>query len=484
MKILRYSILIIWSITLMPIYSLASLGMPAVAFKDVGACFKPKFEMYAPMLGSMALSSGFIENLRFYNVIPGSDKDGKRLYVKDRELDNDPIMEIVLKLFPSPAGQLTTEGDGLTNIGNYFEEVDVATLFNFVYGVRGWLAVDKKPAKKQTAQKRKVPLTEFAIIFKERGLNAHLKKMNINADTFIEKITERSPDKKFKRNLKKNLESLFVNLVKALEQETNMHKKASGSLSKEEEKEEEIDEIVKTASDASLYPKHMVEQVIGAFFCHKFSRQENIKTLLLALHEDIVYKGAITDIDRLLNEDDIEPARENIRNGDASLDDIWLTLHRDDFSRILPYKDGQNPISNGYADMYSRSLDEKEKNVKKEAFSDCVESSIRHIMNAIFFDRTENMFSLKKLDQFMMEKNQTYIENLKFFYDAQTPDLANSGDSQLRSLWNRVVADLGDSIIYSQKFNAEKNNNEIKSGMLNLVKIFEKICNLDLEDEP
>ncbi|MBL4587991.1 hypothetical protein JKY79_01460, partial [Candidatus Babeliales bacterium] len=301
MKSLRYSIFIIWSIILIPTHSLVGLGMPAVAFKDVGACFKPKFEMYAPMLGSMALSSGFIENLRFYNVIPGpEDKDGKRMYVKDRALDNDPIMEIALKLFPSPAGQLTTEGAGLTNIGNYFEEEDVATLFNFVYGVRGWLTVDKKPAKKQTAQKRKVPLTEFAIIFKERGLNAHLKKMNINADTFIEKITERSHDKKFKRNLKKNLESLFVNIVKALEQKTNIHKKVSVELSKEEEKEEEIDEIVETVSDASFYPKHMVEQVIGAFFCHKFSRQENIKTLLLALHEDIVYKGAITDIDRLL----------------------------------------------------------------------------------------------------------------------------------------------------------------------------------------
>ncbi|MBL4588247.1 hypothetical protein JKY79_02800 [Candidatus Babeliales bacterium] len=495
MKSLRYSIFIILSIILIPTHLLVGLGMPAVAFKDVGACFKPKFEMYAPMFGSMALSSGFIENLRLYNVIPGSkDKDGRRMYVKDRALDNDPIMEIALILFPSPAGQLTTEGAGLTNVGNYFEEEDVAQLFNVVYGVRGWLSVDKKSEegsskKKKGAQKKKQPLTEFSILLEERGLGNHLKKMDINIDTFIEKITEKSSEKRFKKNLKKNLESLFVNIVKALEQETNIHKKVSESLSKEEEKEEEgIDEKeekVVAALDASFHPNHMVEQVIGAFFCHKFSRQENISNLLLTLHEDIVDKEKIANIDRLLNENDLFPARERIRNGEGSIDDIWISLHKDYFNiQVLPYKNNQSPISNGNAEMYSRSLDEKEKNANRRNFADCVEVTMRHMMNFILFDSKEKEFSLNKLDDFMTNKDRTYIRNLKDFYDYQKAPFANSGDLQVRSLWNRVVADLGGNITYLQKFNAEENNNEVESGILNFVRVFERIFDFDLGDEP
>ncbi|MBL4588384.1 hypothetical protein JKY79_03500 [Candidatus Babeliales bacterium] len=499
MKVLRCVMFIIWSLILIPTASLASLGMPAVAFKNVGACFKPGFKMYAPMFGSMALSSGFIENLRLYNVIPGSDEEGERMYVKDRALDNDPVMEIILILFPSPAGQLTTEGAGSTNIGNYFEEVDVAKLFNVVYGVRNWLAMDKKSEeksskKKKVVQKKKQPLTEFSIILEKRGLGNHLKKMDINVDTFIAKITEKSSEKRFKKNLKRNLESLFVNIVKALEQETSIHKKTSEYLNKEEEKEEEEEnestekeEKVVAALDDSCYPKHMVEQVIGAFFCHKFARQENIRNLLLSLHEDIVDKEKIANIDRLLQEDDLFPAQERIRNGDASLDDIWLALHKDNFKiQILPYKNNQDPISNGIAAMYLRASDEEEgkEKIRKPIFADCAEVTIRHMMNFILFDSIEKTFSLEKLDQFMADKDQTYIKNLKEFYAYQTPDLANSGDYQVRSLWNQVVADLGGNVIYLQKFNAKKNNNEIESGILNFVQVFERIFNLELGDEP
>jgi hypothetical protein len=41
----------------------------------------------------------------FYNVIPGpKDAQGRRLYIHDKALKNDPFAELAILLFPSPAG--------------------------------------------------------------------------------------------------------------------------------------------------------------------------------------------------------------------------------------------------------------------------------------------------------------------------------------------------------------------------------------------
>ncbi len=486
MKFLRYSIFILLSLFLISNQSLLGLGMAPVTFKNVGACFKPGFEMYAPMFGSMALSSGFIENLRFYNVTPGpiDQKTEKRIYILDKEPTDDPIMKIILLLFPSPAGQLTVQGNGVSYVGNHLDEEDIAVLFNFVYGVRKWLAADEEIIKKKKVmQKKKMPQSEFSIIFEDQKLNDYLKKMKINTDALIKKLRSKSSEKK----LEKNLKDILINIVKAIKQESMIHQKPKQKENRGEEEEEE-----ESIPNTAFYPNHMIEQIIGAFFCHKFSNQENLKNLLLSLHNDIVDKEKISGIDCLLNEDDVSPARENIQRGIATLDDIWLALHQEYFYRMLPYKNNQAPISNGRATMYSRSSDKekeeegeenkKEKKINKE-FSDCVETTIRHIMNIIFFDRDKHIFSLDKLNQFMQGKNQEYIQNLKEFYAYQTPDLADSGNPQVRSLWNRVVADLGWSIMYSDKFNAEHPNNNIRSGMLNFVRIFERIFNLEPHEE-
>ncbi|PCI74568.1 hypothetical protein COB28_00420 [Candidatus Dependentiae bacterium] len=496
MKYLSSLVLIFSSIVFMQDSALLAQGMPVVAFKNVGACFKPGYEMFAPMHGSMALSSGFIERLRFYKVTPGVGEEGKRVYIEDKALKDDPIIEIVLSFFPSPGGQLTATGEYRSYVSNRLDEADIASLFNFVHEVRDYFKVDKKLEKepkeeikvvvdsKKTKKKQAKKATEMSAFFEKLDLNNYL---SINVDELINQLAHKSSEKK----LKVNLESLLLNIVKALEQETSIDKEPSKELSKEEKKEEEErdddgkEKVVGKALNASFYPQHMVEQIIGALFCQKFSSQESLKKMLQSLHEDIVDKSKIESIDRLLGRNDLEKATKSVQDGSASIDDIWIVLHRDSFNQVLPYRNNSTPISNGQVEMYSRNLDaEKSKGSQPGKFADCVEVTARHLMNFVFFDSKKKEFSLDKLDTFMRDKDDIYIQNLRNFYEYQSPDLADSGDTSLRSLWNKVVADLGDNIIYKKAFEAEKPNNEIKSGMLNFTRIFEDIFNLSFKNEP
>src|SRR5204862_1573913 len=92
----------------------------------------------------IALTSGLIEDLRFYNVDASLDGAGKREYIKDKAPAGDHVMEIVRILFPSPAGQLTTETVAADNFGKYCQPKHVAALLNFAHAVRTFLKAGTK----------------------------------------------------------------------------------------------------------------------------------------------------------------------------------------------------------------------------------------------------------------------------------------------------------------------------------------------------
>ncbi|QQR49541.1 hypothetical protein IPF37_01710 [bacterium] len=434
MKLLRRAyVLLAVLFCLVSQVALHATGLSPRAFKNVNQCFKPGYEYYSPIFGSTALSCGIIENLRFYNVEAAHDADGKRVYIKDKVPANDPVLEIIKILFPSPAGQLTTETGYSANFGKYCTVAHVAALLNFSYAVRKWLETNENlPSEIDNI----LSITNQKVVV---------------ADAF--------PKNKFlKKNSETPLYDLLLNIAKVIKAEVSL-KVSNGSV---------------------FYPYYFVEQIITAFFCHKFADQNDIKALLSGLNENIVDKSKIDQINGLLEKEDIMPALERIDQG--SLDDLWIIANRDVFTRAIPYKNGTTPISNGNAQMYQRSTN----TFSNTTFADCVETTVRHIINFMFYNRELMMFNMASLDAHMNGKNAAYIPNLQAFYAVQPPDKANAGSQIIRSTWNKVVADLGHDVVYCQKFVAAdaENNNELDTGMLNFVRVFKTIFSLEAAAEP
>ncbi len=432
MKNFKHTIIVCTVILGMITQVILNAGISPLVFNNVFALFKPEHIYYAPQFGSIALSSGLIENLRFFNVIPGISDDGQRGYFKDKAPDDDPIMEIILILFPSPAGQLAAERNLSSNMGKYCEPEHVAALLNFSYAVRMYLHKNPKA--------RPFPI-KANILLGKRLLN------------YQDKINNDFAPAQFQQT---DLNILLVKIAQAIEFEAKQ----------------------------SFYPRYFVEQIINTFFCHKFADQRAVKTLLSKL--DVLQDNSpnISQIDGLFTQDNIKAAIRKIQTSHLlNPDDAWILLHSSIFTRILPYNNGNNPISNGSTQLYNRSI----KTLSNKTFQDCTEVTLRHIINFFIYDHTNKTFNIASINQ-LIEKNpdNQYLQNLKDFYDFQAPDKANAGDRTLRSAWNKVVADIGADydIAYLQNFEAEKNNNELKSGMINMMKVFNAVFSLDLSKAP
>lgn len=66
---------------------------------------------------------------------------GQRSYVKDTP--NDPLMKLVIELFPSPAGQLASQTQGNDNFGKDATVQKVAAMLVFAHKYRTLKTVKK-----------------------------------------------------------------------------------------------------------------------------------------------------------------------------------------------------------------------------------------------------------------------------------------------------------------------------------------------------
>ncbi|WP_338453538.1 hypothetical protein [Candidatus Bealeia paramacronuclearis] len=114
----------------------ASAKISPLAFKGITKYFKKEQELYSPTLGEIALDVKLIGNLRFYGDFENGVKaDGTRNYIDDRS--QDPTWRLVKLLFPSPAGNLSTETNADTNFGKYVTDPKVmSAVMNFSYDMR------------------------------------------------------------------------------------------------------------------------------------------------------------------------------------------------------------------------------------------------------------------------------------------------------------------------------------------------------------
>jgi hypothetical protein len=117
----------------------ANAKISPIYFKDVTSCFKEGMSMYSPTYGAIMIESGLLSNLRLFGYYHEKfNDDGKRDYANDST--SDPHFNVIKMLFPSSAGQLTTESGADSNIGTLFKGENgikaIATLLEFSHQQR------------------------------------------------------------------------------------------------------------------------------------------------------------------------------------------------------------------------------------------------------------------------------------------------------------------------------------------------------------
>jgi hypothetical protein len=438
-----------------------------LAFKGIFGHFKPGYELCAPNIGCAALKNGTIDAIRFYNVIPGpQDAQGRRLYIQDKALKNDPVAELAILLFPSPAGQLTAMTSHSQSIGAQLSVHDVATLLNFCAKVRTTV----KSFDIRNGQKfHLMGGNEFGSNF-----NAAIKRLQAAAQNQVDTDFFKnflSKNRRFSIILPRAKELLCL-LCKCIELEERDDRRALFASNPEHYKNFE------KYCEATFYPKYTPEMLLNAFFCLKFGSEE-IQTLIQNLDEQIVDHQAMFEYG-LIDQGNLEDVVKK-SSDQATLDDLWVIQNRDLIDAVIPYARQCKPVNNGLACGYDRT---KNQLLENRTYPDCTETTIRHLCNLALYNKKTKHWdvehALKKISD-----AQTY-DNLEAFYQLQKPEQANSGEAAVRNAWSKVVNNLDANIRYNQKYLAHTNHNdnEVDSGLVNIMRVLDAVFNLELESEP
>lgn len=393
------------------------------AFKEITRHFKKDKEVYSPVIGAVALETGFVENIRFLGAFEPETRNGERLYYKDAS--EEPVWNMVKLLFPSSNGLLGTDSQANTNFGRYVDSPEtVALLLNFSYFIRQARGCDNC----------------FVLNYANQIM-----------------VTLSARNDRAKNLKKKTLIPLLYHIKQAIVNEEAIN----------------------------LYPSFTPEQILNAFFCHKFSTQAHIKELLSALSEEIVdHSLPFSSADDCLTANDVQAIVFSSSTFD--IDQLFALGHADLFTAITPYRSGMTLLSNGNCRFYNRHQDVFTH--KGMTFADCVETAGRHFLNLLLFNPKIHNFDLEPLLNLHAKLKEGDLQLQRLgkvidFYTYQRLDLVNAGDTYIRSAWNRVVADLntgksGDEIRYKQA------HNELSSGLINFIRTYQEIFGFKVKQIP
>lgn len=436
----------------------ASAKVSPKYLSQVSKYYKQDKKYFSLIFGQVALDNGLIHNLRFLGVEkPGVTREGNRKYAEDTS--SDPLVQLVIELFPSPGGNLAPLVDVKENFGKSATVETVASLLKYANEIRKNKKISdiKKP--------QPFPKGSSHTQTERNARNDEIRRY----ETIYKKSTE-------------NIKNSFSKII--LAQNKNMNKKALNSILTKV-----IESIEKETSSHSFYTKHTTEQILTAFFNERFNN-DDVEKLVNILDDDIVAfqqesTNRINFQKSLLTIEELNGiAKKNIEEP-YDIDEIYTLANAYIFFALTPYTPGTTPVSNGSG---IRPYNQITGQLDEGGFADCEETSLRHILNLMIFDGEKKTFDLSVLDQLQLK--DSILEKIKAFYAQQTPDRANEGD-ELRNLWNQVVGDLNHLItdFQSPKVEyAQQTSNgaqyELKANIINSIRVFQKLFKVELPEIP
>jgi len=190
---------------------------------------------------------------------------------------------------------------------------------------------------------------------------------------------------------------------------------------------------------------------IHAYALETFDRPEELETYLQKILEEL--KGRKNAIIHL------ELIKEQVR--------LFERLYANPFK--FPYSKINQPVSNSSIPIYDRK---KDKLVPSKKFSDCVDITILHLCNCLFYDELIGECSLDHLE--LAEPNR-----LKEFYE-KYHYRPYQVTTELRNDWSRVVQGLNDNKAFKCQgkykpyiihYKDKTYRNEINPGLLNTMSV-------------
>lgn len=526
---------------------------PFTVFKGVTDCFQLHKKYLSPTMGLALLEGGVIGDIRFYGDFNPAyrDTNGKeeRDYAQDHS--KDPIWQLVHLLFPSSGGQLSADSTHSYNFGKYVKNPKtVALLINYADDVRFNKPVDEEKLQNDIiasfgiAGGEKISdgdkllmediMQTVRLSIRIYGNKAtHQKAMDENLWTvtrqqalgkaksdLLQRLT-----RMIKRLSNPNVKTIFMNKISALyplgshlkpkyESERTplkvvpqfFHEVAAMMAKAQEEARQAVENMptkdqalfkkniitpllkaIKGAVDSrdGFYTLHLPDQVILAFLCYKFSTRADIKEFLIHLKPEIINQQAVAEFDAtdLLKTEDLPQIalKENY-----SPDDVMALATADTWSMPTPYRVGAAILSNGNTKKYDR----KNNVFLTDEFADCVEISIRHLLNCFLFNPISRQFDFSGLLKYRKNnqgasEQDPYFASLINFYKIQFPELANDGNIHMRSEWNRVVGDLNaPNEPIERKIRYHQETNELDAGFINLMNVIQKITGVQINPAP
>jgi hypothetical protein len=466
-----YFLTFVSSLTATP---LVQAQIPMIAFKNVTKVFRKGKEYNSPTLGKAALETGLMHDMRFYgNFSSGHNDKGRREFVRDSS--KDPQWRVLKDLLPSPAGDLTPTVNSALNLGKFATPQTVAVMLNFANKVRESQILIELNKELKLLNKEKQFLTKPESSQK-MGKQFKPRYNREQTETRIKSVSESI--KKTQKELEDFTKEAITKLMKSFnKQDTDWYEKM------EEQVATPLIKNIRSSieeENKSLAPKYSIEQEITAFFCQLFNNRGDIKALLQNLDGSIVDSALVKTFD----EDDIV-TQEYIKHvaktetDQLGFDEIYMISNEDTLTSTTPYKPGDQPLGNSQAQPYDR----KSNTLLADSFAECVEMGMRHVMNLILFNHEQRVFDLSHIRKFIKPENP-YFQHFEEFFAAQTPDKANDGSNFMRSLWNKVIADLNTAHEKIRIHYLRNDNNEINPGFINFVRVFQKVFDLNLQDLP
>ncbi|MGI4851869.1 MAG: hypothetical protein ACRYGR_08005 [Janthinobacterium lividum] len=197
-------------------------------------------------------------------------------------------------------------------------------------------------------------------------------------------------------------------------------------------------------------------------------------------HQEIENRLSQNDTQDLLGPDDLEKIAQK---PSYDIDDIYALTHAYLFDiQVTPYAQNSSLIGNSDCYIYDRKNDKVL--FSSHPYADCGETAARHLINLMVYDVENKKFDLTPLKEHMKGQNNPYFENFLKFYEEQTPDQANNGSIDMRTLWNCVVGDLNkaDDITKVRYLKSQGDvQYELDPGIINLLYAFDKIFHLSLD---
>ncbi|KAM0679583.1 hypothetical protein GINT2_002212 [Glugoides intestinalis] len=458
-----------------------------------------------PMIGEPYKCTGLISNLRFFGpgIISGSiAKTTQRSYPNDKS--NHPLIQFIIKLFPSPAGTLNHLCTHATHLTKLFVEsnpddkiknasnllVCSITGESFEYTGEGInedikrLEEDKEELKKRCIHKEKeiVRLKEEEEDIENNISDLYYEMDHTQNEDDLVLIEEELRDLQANlKEVKNDLEKLKEDLLAIFNSQKIevLNKNIKNHQEIEEKRKSEFKDLGTAMSKALKNNDFHNPQLLLTMIIHEFVKsaftigelKEYMHKSLIKIEEKVSEKAEILDKVKFLD-------RLRVLNTDVDWADALVKIYLT--NNTFPYSRFNLPVSNISIPSYIRGKDGKEEQFdENNLFADCADVAIMQLCNCLLFNTKDKICKLSHLEKAKLEPE------LEDFYKTHSNPFAST-TLEKRKDWSKVVQDRRDltlpdnndfqthRIIYNRD-----NRNEIYSGLINMMSVLALIFGID-----